>query len=96
MLSKIKTLLSLFKVKPTVILNNPFKTEQQDTRDMETRRRVNDHFNKNMAYINTQAIMPHGYDCSDPVTCENVDCYKWQPDKIVGNPYKVNRALERI
>lgn len=84
-------LTDLLKLKPTIIIKNPIKMEQQDTRDTETILRVKKHFFDNHQLLLTRAQRPHRFDCPDPVACENMDCFVWVPDKIVGKPYQIRR-----
>jgi hypothetical protein len=39
----------------------------------------------------------HAADCPDPWTCTKSPCFKWEPDKIIGEPkiVKVKTKEER-
>lgn len=96
MLNKIKYMFSVIGIKPNQEVNalKPM-TVQEDQRDVQTRKRVAAYIEANHELLMARAMRPHGADCTDNVTCEKIDCFKWQPDKIVGKPYKVERYSGR-
>lgn len=88
LLQKIKSAVAVLGIKPnTEISTDITKTTQEDHRDIKTKKRVNDIFDKEEKFIFTRSLMPHGFDCQDPVTCTNQNCFQFVPDKIVGEKY---------
>lgn len=95
LLKKIKSAIAVLKIKPNSTVTHDFiKITQEDSRDTQARKRVKDLFDKEEKYINTRALNPHS--CDDPIGCQKDDCYKWQPDKIIGKPYTVVGSLKGI
>lgn len=58
---------------------------QQDTRDIETRKRVRKQIEAQWESLNARALVPHGPQCKDPLTCTDPNCWKFIPDRIVEN-----------
>lgn len=51
--------------------------------------RFNASFDRQQAAMQARAMTPHGADCADSWTCNNPNCFKWEPDRIVSKPYEV-------
>lgn len=94
MLNKLKAMFAVVGIKPTKEINS-FKTTttQEDQREAETRRRVGNYLEQNKEILIARGMKPHGADCEDNLTCKKDNCFKWQPDKIVSEPYEVKRNV---
>lgn len=91
MLNKIKAMFAVAGIKPnTNTTTELIKTTQEDQRDVQAVKRFEKHFEQEYQSVATRAMMPHGFDCQDNFTCTKQDCWKWQPDKIVSEPYVVD------
>ena len=87
---------AVVNIKPTKEINS-FKTTttQEDQKQAETRRRVGNYLQQNQDLLLARASRPHGFDCEDNQLCEKEDCWKFVPDKIVSEPYEVDRQADR-
>jgi hypothetical protein len=73
-------------------VDSPFvPNQQQDTRDIEVKKRVREAFKEQKQQIDMMAMKQHS--CNDPMSCTKEKCFVWQPDKIVSKPYKVTRKV---
>lgn len=91
MLNKIKSMLAIVGIKSSGNNDlNPIKTTQEDLRQVQTIKRVQKHFEDNHELLITRAMRPHGSDCEDTVMCEDMNCFQWEPDKIIGKPYEIS------
>jgi len=91
MLKKIKPILAVIGIKrvnQVEILNQP-KITHEDTRTIEAAKRIRAHLIANHELIVARGMRPHTFDCEDNDICDKDNCWKWEPDKIVGEPYKV-------
>ncbi len=92
MLKKIKLAIANLCIKPLNIpIINPMSSHQEDTRTTQSIKRVRQVFEDNQEHISTRSMRPHGPDCEDASICENMNCFKWQPDKIVSKPYFIEK-----
>ena len=66
------------------------KVEQEDTRVYAARQKIKKIFESQSTCLQIRALKPHGANC-DPLTCLDDNCFVWQPDCIVSEPYKVMR-----
>jgi len=57
----------------------------------QMRRRVRKQINNQWEQMSMRALKAHDPSCSDPLFCNKIDCFKRIPDKIVSEPYKVER-----
>ena len=93
-MSKLKKFLNeLITTQNTENSNIPFekytKTTQEDARQRETSKRVGAIFEQQAAQLGARAFIAHEIGC-DEWTCTKNPCWKWEPDKIVSEPYKVD------
>jgi hypothetical protein len=72
------------------------KTKLEDTRIYEMRQRIKKLFESQASCLQTRAMKAHGANCSDPLTCMNDDCFVWQPDKIVSEPYQIKLRSTKV
>lgn len=92
MLNKIKLAIANLRIKPLNIPTiNPMLSHQEDTRTIQSIKRVRQAFEDNQEYISARSMRPHGPNCEDASICENMNCFKWKPDKIIGQPYFVEK-----
>lgn len=92
MLSKIKLWIkSKFIVRDEVIIA-PAKeaTQQTDVRTLETIKRVRKSFEAQQTQMQARAMKAHDPSCKDVVACKKRKCFKFEPDKIVGESYEVS------
>ena len=92
-MSKLKKFFNdLLTTKNTENSNIPFekytKTTQEDARYRQTIKRVGAIFEQQQAQLGARAFIPHEMGC-DEITCTKNACWKWEPDRIVSQPYEV-------
>ena len=63
---------------------------QQDTRSHEAIKRVRKAFEQQSEVMHIRSLKRHGSTCKNPDLCTKKICFKWEPDKIVSEPYKVD------
>lgn len=71
---------------------------QEDPRVQESIKKTRKAFEAQQEQMSTRALKPHAADCPDPLTCTKSPCFKWAPDKIVGEPkiVKIKTKEERL
>ena len=57
--------------------------------------RIQKVFKEQEAQMKARALKPHEIDC-DIDFCQKEICWKWEPDKIVSEPYEVSEVGEPI
>lgn len=92
-MSKLKKFFNeLITTQNTENSNIPFekytKTTQEDARQRETSKRVGAIFEQQAAQLGARAFIAHEIGC-DEWTCTKNPCWKWEPDKIVSQPYDI-------
>jgi hypothetical protein len=63
---------------------------QEDPRTQESIKKTRKAFEAQQEQMSARALKQHAADCPDPWTCTKSPCFKWEPDKIVGEPMIVN------
>lgn len=71
------------------------KIVQEDSRTQQAVKRVREYLEQQHETLITIGSKPHEIDCEDPVQCTKEICWVWQPDKIVSEPYQVERACKK-
>jgi len=90
MLKKIKTVLAacrIIRADNPIMVCSPIDTTQQDVETLARIKRVRKMFEAQQAQMNARALQPHS--CKDPLSCQKSKCWKWKPDKMVGQSYEV-------
>lgn len=64
-------------------------THGVDERTMETVKRVRKSFKEQESAMNSRAMKAHDPKCEDLASCKKRKCFKFEPDKIVSDPYEV-------
>lgn len=85
---------------PLETLGNPVigpqrNTVQESTRDIASRKRVAKAFAQQQTQMKARALKPHDPTCKDPLMCKQISCFKRVPDKIVSDPYTVQRRMRK-
>ena len=75
-----------------VIAPSKEATEQTDVRTRETIKRVRKAFAAQAQQMQSRAMKAHDPSCGDVQLCKKRKCFKWEPDKIVSEPYSVTRS----
>jgi len=65
----------------------PIDLVQQDVDTLARIKRVRKMFDAQSDQMNARALRPHS--CIDLLSCSKSKCWKWKPDKIVGDSYEV-------
>lgn len=89
MFRKIKEWFKSKSIKVDDIVVAPIKTEQADVRTLETIKRVRKSFKEQESQMQARAMKAHDPSCLDVVACKKRKCFKFEPDKIVSDSYKV-------
>lgn len=75
-----------------VIAPSKAATQQVDVRTQETIKRVRKAFAAQAQQMQSRAMKAHDPSCDDVQACKKRKCFKWEPDKIVSEPYDVKRG----
>ena len=96
MLKLIKQFFSLFKNKSISNPHLPFMpaSAQEDPRVHESIKRTRTAFKQQEQQMNGRALKSHSANCKDPIACMKTKCFKWSPDKIVSQPYVLDKEQE--
>lgn len=95
----IKRMLDWIKTKTLIYNGGTFtpvveKTYQSDVRTKEAIKRVRKAFKAQESAMNARALRAHDSKCPDMLTCKKKKCFKLEPDKIVSDPYVVDRVTK--
>jgi hypothetical protein len=91
MLKKIKEFLSRKRIVNQDIVFTPIKPTMTQENPIVTR--VKEAFKQQKHEMQLRALVPHS--CDDPLNCERNPCWKFEPDKIVSDPYAVEQTPQR-
>lgn len=99
MLSMIKKIRNWLTSK-TMICEEPFivvgpDMYREDTKAKEAIKRVRKAFKQQESAMNARALRAHDAKCPDALTCKKKKCFTVEPDKIVSDPYIVERVTKR-
>jgi hypothetical protein len=61
----------------------------EDESAAKLRKRVNDAIDKQWNVMTSRVMRPHDFSCLEPMFCQKRNCFKWEPDKTIGEPYLV-------
>jgi len=75
-----------------VVAPSKAATQQTDVRTQETIKRVRKAFDAQQKQMQSRAMKAHDPSCGDVLLCKKKACFKWEPDKIVGEPKEVKRG----
>ena len=82
MLRKIRQWLSRIKFNVDDIVIIKQTITQEDPATLQRIIKVRKAFKDQADSIQARSLKPHS--CKDPIGCQNIDCFKFIPDKIVG------------
>lgn len=85
LLKTIKEYLAVVGIKPNdlaVMDKRPIMTDESEDA-VSVRTRLNKSFQQQQQQLQSRALIPHGADCPDPLSCIKSVCFVWESDKIV-------------
>ena len=89
-----KRIREFFKGKSLPVETGPLGPKANTVQENPVVSRVKEAFKQQKQEIQLRALKPH--QCNDPLSCEKDPCWVFEPDKLVGESYKIIATPERV